>query len=209
MAQQTGQDVAAAFRAQLREGPIVMARVAAFLDGLSHAERVDAIRGTARKDQRKLYEAARGFAPVVLEELVPAGVGEGKEVRHFGKNTLPAFTHFEKRFCRPAGQDAAHPEQLWGFNFQTMQPVTGPGYFIARPAPDEPAAPEVWVDYYQVPPEAPAGWPPVKSNDRGLARLVYGSMIDTLRRVSEHVTIGSAAKNGKDMGSWFLLTREP
>jgi hypothetical protein len=33
-------------------------------------------------------------------------------------------------------------------------------------------------------------------------------MTDTLRRVSEHVTIGSAARKGKDLGSWFLLTRE-
>jgi hypothetical protein len=33
-------------------------------------------------------------------------------------------------------------------------------------------------------------------------------MVDTLRRVSEHVTIGSAARGGKDLGSWFVLCRE-
>jgi hypothetical protein len=33
-------------------------------------------------------------------------------------------------------------------------------------------------------------------------------MVDTLRRVSEHVTIGSAARNGRDLGSWFILCRE-
>ncbi len=194
------------FPSLLRGDDIQMERVAAFLDGLSHAQRVEAIRSAGRREQARLYRSAQGFAPVRLEELVPPGIGDGKTVRHFGKNTLPAFTHFEKRFCRPAGQEPEAPEQLWGFNFQTMQPVTGPGYFIARPSPE---APEVWVDYHLVPPEAPAGWPPVRTNERGLGRFVYGFMIDTLRRVSEHVTIGSAARKGKDLGSWFLLTREP
>ena len=49
----------------------------------------------------------------------------------------------------------------------------------------------------------------VRANERLLlGRFVYGFMIDTLRRVSEHVTIGSAARKGRDMGSWFLLCRE-
>ena len=48
----------------------------------------------------------------------------------------------------------------------------------------------------------------IRSNERGLGRLVYGFMVDTLRRVSEHVTIGSAARKGKDLGSWFILCRE-
>ena len=43
---------------------------------------------------------------------------------------------------------------------------------------------------------------------RGLSRFVYGFMVDTLRGVSEHVTIGSAARRGKDHGSWFILCRE-
>jgi hypothetical protein len=84
-----------------------------------------------------------------------------------------------------------------------MAVVTGPGYFVAVPSRDE-----VLVDYRQVPPEHPGGWPDIKPNERGLSRFVYGFMVDTLRRVSEHVTIGSAARNGKDMGSWFLLCRE-
>ncbi len=209
MAQADSNHPNAKFQALLREGPVQIGEVARFLDSLTHAERVEAIRSTRRPDQRALYEAARGFAPVHLHELVPAGVGDGKTVRHFGKNTLPAFTHFEKRMCRPSDQDPEAPEQLWGFNFGTTQSLTGPGYFVARQSPESTAAPEVWVDYNLVPPESPAGWPEVRSNESGLSRLVFGSMIDTLRRVSEHVTIGSAAKKGKDMGSWFLLTQEP
>ena len=151
------------------------------------------------------YEAAKGFAPVRCAELVPSGKADLETVRHFGKNTLPVFTHFEKRFCRPPGQDPQKPSELYGFNFQTMAPVTGPGYFVA--IPDE-ASSEVLVDYRQVPESAPPGWPPVKRNESGLSRFVYGYMVDTLRRVSTHVTIGSAARKGKDLGSWFLLCQE-
>jgi hypothetical protein len=32
-------------------------------------------------------------------------------------------------------------------------------------------------------------------------------MVDRLRRVSEHVTIGSAARKGRDLGSYFVLCR--
>ena len=88
-----------------------------------------------------------------------------------------------------------------------MAPVTGPGYFVAVPNPER-ADREVWVDYRRVPDVHPPDWPEIKRNERGLSRFVYGFMVDTLRRVSEHVTIGSAARKGKDMGSWFLLTRE-
>jgi hypothetical protein len=126
-------------------------------------------------------------------------------VRHFGKNTLPVFTHFEKRFCRPAGQDPRRPTALFGFNFQALARLTGPGYYVAHA---DPALPEVLIDYRELPPAAPAGWPPLRSNEVGAARLVYGFMVDRLRRVSEHVTIGSAARHGRELGSWFLLDRE-
>ena len=75
---------------------------------------------------------------------------------------------------------------------------------------DTPAAerPEVLVDYNRVPPAHPDGWPAIRPNERGLSRFVYGYMIDTVRGVSEHVTIGSAARKGKDLSSWFVLCRE-
>ena len=104
-----------------------------------------------------------------------------------------------------AGADARKPGELWGFNHQTLSFVTGPGYFIARPAPTRP---EILIDYTAVPPAAPDGWPGVRRNESGLSQFVYGYMIDTLRRVSEHVTIGSAARKGRDLGSWFVLVRQ-
>ena len=154
----------------------------------------------------ELYAAVAGHGSLRLADLVPPGRGSFETVRHFGKNTLPAFTHFEKRFCRPEGQDAAAPRELWGFNFQRLQPLTGPGYYVAY---EDASHGEVLVDYTRVPPSAPPGWPAVRGNERGLSRFVYGFMVDRLRRVSEHVTIGSAARHGREFGSWFLLCREP
>jgi hypothetical protein len=87
--------------------------------------------------------------------------------------------------------------------------LTGPGYYRAV---EDPGRAEVLVDYNRVPPadasELPEGWPRVRQNEDGLSRFVYGFMVDRLRRVSEHVTIGSAARKGRDLGSWFVLCRD-
>lgn len=191
--------------ARIGETPVDVGGIAALLDALSHEERVDAIRFLGRSSQRRLYEAVAGFRPLGLADLVPPSVADLDPVRHFGRNTLPAFNHFEKRFCRPPGAQASGPDELYGFNFQSMGWLTGPGYFVAV---EDPVRPEVRIDYTRVPPRRPEDWPPTRSNERGPARLVYGFMIDTLRRVSEHVTIGSAARRGRDLGSWFVLCRQ-
>jgi hypothetical protein len=170
-------------------------------DGLSAELRAALVRRLTRREQKALYQKVEGFAPLALVDLVSASL---EEVRHLGFHKLPAFRIFEKRFCRPVGQDPASPTALAGYNFQTMSPVTGPGYFLAAEDPDRP---EILVDYRRLPEATPPNWPPVRSNERGLARFVYGFMVDRLRRVSEHVTIGSAARNGRELGSYFALTR--
>lgn len=201
-----GSDAAAeALRARIRETPAKPEAIAELLDGLAPEVRVRAIRGIGRADQRRLYRAVEGHARVALSDLVPPGTAELATVRHYGRNTLPLFTRFEKRFCRPPGRDPEAPGELWGYNHQRLAPLTGPGYFVAR---EDPVHGEVWIDYREVPPEAPPGWPAVRPNHRGPGRLVYGFMVDTLRRVSEHVTIGSAARHGRELGSWFLLCRD-
>jgi hypothetical protein len=192
-------------RAQLRESPVKPHEIARLLDAMTHAGRVAAIRSLGRAEQRALYAAADGFRPIRLADLVPPSRGDLVPVRHFGRNTLPAFTHFEKRFCRPRGADPADPRLLYGYNHQALAPLTGPGYFVAR---DAPGRPEVSIDYRELPPDHPQGWPEIRSNERGLARFVFGFLVDTLRGVSEHVTIGSAARRGRDIGSWFVLCRE-
>jgi hypothetical protein len=189
----------------LAERPVQPKNVAVLLDGATHDARVAAVRSLGRAEQRTLYAAVDGLRPVRLVDLVPRGVADGATVRHFGRNTLPAFTRFEKRFCRPAGADRDRPGELFGFNFQALGALTGPGYFVAT---EDPGRGEVWIDYRRVPEQRPAGWPEIRPNDRGLARFVYGFMVDTLRGVSEHVTIGSAARHGRDLGSWFVLCRD-
>jgi len=178
--------------------------VAALLDGLSDELRPRVVRRLGPADQRALYEKVEGFAALRLVDLVAPSRADLQEVRHLGRNTLPAFRIFEKRFCRLPGTDPAAPESLAGYNFQTMSILTGPGYFVAR---EDPEHHEVLVDYNQLPTSRPDSWPQIRSNERGLSRFVYGFMVDRLRRVSEHVTIGSAARKGKDMGSYFVLSR--
>ena len=202
---ESGGEAVRELAARLSERPVDPRRIAELFDALSHEERVRAVRSLGRGQQRRLYEAVDGFRPVGLADLVPPAAEDFAPVRHYGKNTLPAFTHFEKRFCRPRGADHEKPAELYGFNFQSMAPVTGPGYFVAH---EDPGRPEVWVDYTSVPSEHPQGWPEIRVNERGLSRFVYGYMVDTLRGVSEHVTIGSAARKGRDLGSWFVLCRE-
>jgi hypothetical protein len=191
----------------LRGTGIVPARLTQLLDGMKHEERVSAIRALGRREQSALWDACDGYRPVRLVDIVPPSVATDQQVRHYGKNSLPMFTHFEKRFVRPPGQDAQHPKELHGYNFNTGVAAWfgGPGYFVAV---DDPNRPEVLIDYRRVPDRRPEGWPEIKSNERGGGKMVYGFMVDTLRRVSEHVTIGRAAKHGKNMDAWFLLCRD-
>ena len=180
------------------------AKVREFLDRLDHTGRMTAVtslQGTSL--QAKLYDMAKSAPPVTLAELVPADLPALREVIWHGKNSLPVFTHFQKRFCRPKGDRGQ--QELWGYNHQTMAWATGPGYFVCHQDGSYPAA----IDYRVVPPEAPPGWPEVKRNDQGLSRLVYNGMVDYLRRVSTHVLIGRAHKGGKEMPNYFLLCREP
>lgn len=178
--------------------------IAGLLDGLSDELRPGVVRCLGPAIQKALYEKVAGFASLRLIDLVPASRVNLEEVRHLGRNSLPVFRIFEKRFCRLEGTDAQSPESLAGYNFQPMSPVTGPGYFVARQ--DEKRA-EVLVDYGRLPSARPLDWPEIRPNERGLSRFVYAHMIDTLRRVSEHVTIGSAAKKGRDLGNYFVLCR--
>jgi hypothetical protein len=189
------------FQDLLSRPSVDMPAVAGFLDDLAHPVRLAAVRSLKPRHLRHLYDAADGFCRVGIDDVVPKDRGARNPVRHYGKNSLPAFTIFEKRFLRPA-EDAL---ELWGYNHQAMSPLTGPGYFVARDNPDRG---EVDIDYNHIPPESPPGWPPVVENTRGLSRLVYAYMVDRLRGVTLEVTIGRAWKQGKIQNNWFILCRE-
>lgn len=197
-------EATAAFKTMISDAAVAPAAIAGLLDDLAEATRARVVRRLGRRDQQTLYAKVDGFAPLELSDLVPPTRSDLEEVRHIGRNSLPVFTLFEKRFCRLPGSASDSPDALAGYNFQAMSPMTGPGYFTARA---DTRTREVLVDYSRLPDQKPADWPPIRSNEGGLSRFVYGFMVDRLRRVSRHVTIGSAARNGRELGSYFILSR--
>jgi len=175
--------------------------VASLLDDLNHDGRLAAIRALGFSHQRVLFDCVEGLRALTIDDLVPPDRGARTTVRHHGKNSMPAFTLFEKRMLRPV----VGGSELWGYNHQTMSPVSGPGYFVAYDAPERS---EVDVDYTRVPDEQPAGWPTLAPNDRGLSNLIYGNMIDVLRGVTAEVTVGRAFWKGVAQPNYFVLCRE-
>jgi hypothetical protein len=187
----------------LIEPRLDLPRLAAVLDGLGTPGRVWAVRQWHRGTQAKLWEAVKGFRPVTLDDYVAPDTPPHVEVIHHGMNTLPAHNHFQKRFTRP--QDPEAKDQLVGFNYQSLSGFTGPGYYVAHPATD---AGEVDIDYTMVPKEKPESWPPIVDNSHRLGRFVYYGMIDVMRGISTHVSIGRARKKQGWMDAWFILVRE-
>ncbi len=187
-------------RTLVTRDPVDRAAVAAFLDGLAPADRVGAIRTlSGPKVQARLWDAAADAPRVRLTDIVAPDAAPLREAIFEGKNSLPAFTIFQKRFCRPSSGSG----ELWGYNHQSLAWLTGPGYFVVH---DDSAG--AAIDYRSVPPDHPASWPAVRKNDVGFSRFVYRDMIDYLRRVSNDVFIGRAHKHGKALDNYFLLCRE-
>ncbi len=176
-------------------------------EAASPAERVEIIESLGgRATQEKIWEAAAG-GKVTIEEMVPKSLGPLRPVIFHGKNSLPAFTRFQKRFCRPAA--GIERDELWGYNYQPTQwlaPLTGPGYFVAYDSPN--GLGSVAIDYTKIPPAKPAEWPEIVDNSYRLSRFIYNGTIDYLRRVSQHLLIGRATRAGKPMPNYFLLCRE-
>jgi hypothetical protein len=175
-------------------------------EAASPRERVEITEAIDGRTQARLWEAAAGRT-VRIAEMVPPDFAPLRPVIFHGKNSLPLFTRFQKRFCRPAaGNDA---NELWGYNYQPtrwLAPLTGPGYFVAYDSPDGPGG--VAIDYRRIPPAKPADWPEIHDNAYRLSRFIYNGTVDYLRRVSEHLLIGRATRDGKDMPNYFLLCRE-
>lgn len=190
--------------AVLRQPVLDLEAFARSFESASHPERVEITRAIDRKGQEKLWEAAKA-GPVTIGQMVPPDLGPLREVIFHGKNSLPAFTHFEKRFCRPAAGFSR--DELWGYNHQALQPFTGPGYFVAYDSPGNGFGP-VAIDYTKIPPGRPPHWPEIHDNRYRLSRFIYNGTVDYMRRVSEHLLIGRATRAGQAMPNWFLLCRE-
>lgn len=185
--------------------------IAAFLDGLTHEERLAQTRALGRDAQRQLYRKAAAAKPLSLLDFVPQTVGNRVEVIHHGRNTLPlpgGLRHFQKRFSRPDSSDT----RLFGYNESPFLTTIGPGFFVAVATAGRAeweARGAVVVDYFQIPDESvPAGWPPVIPNTQGLQKFVYNRTRDFMRRLSTHVTIGAAFKEEKALDHYFILCRQ-
>jgi hypothetical protein len=187
----------------LRSGSFDIADVGRRLDQLAPAVRLAAVRSLGGRAQAELYDAAKGVRKLRLEDLVPSTVEPLQEVVHEGKNSLPAFTQFAKVFCRPRNGDA---RELWGYNRnpRLVEKAVGPGYYVAYEGPGD----EVLVDYTRLPKGKLPDWPEIISNEERLSRFVYSGMIDALRGVSTHVSIGRAIRHGKTADNWFVLCRQ-
>ena len=160
------------------------------------------------KLQSSLFAMASASQAITLEHFVPAGIDPLAEVIHHGRNTLPAFRRFQKRFCRAADRE----DELYGYNEGLTRPLIGPGFFVAHST----AGNDAWerqgaivVNYFRVPEGAVVeSWPKVVPNSRGLQTFVYKNTRDFMRKVSSHVAIGSAFKKDKPMNAFFVLVRE-
>ena len=186
-------------------GPVDLPGLTTFLDGLAPAARVATTRTLTAKEQARLFEAAKHYRRVTLDDFVPKHLPPLEEVIHHGRNSLLAFSNFQKRMCRPPpDEEGRHADQLWGYNEQTFRWATGPGYFLTKPVDEW----EVVIDYFDVPPHKPEAWPMIRPNHARLSRFVYHKTRDFMRGVSEHVSIGRASRDGKTMDNWFVLCRD-
>ncbi len=172
------------------------------LEKASHPERVEATRKWWGKTQQRIYEQAQGRV-VTLEQLVPPSVAPMEPVHHWGKNTLaPGIDHFQKRFVRPEDRD----DVLWGYNENWYRWAASPGFYVAYEDDDND---EVVIDYTRYPERVPPQWPEIGPNWRGVGFFAYHGMVDRLRTISDHVTIGRAYIRGKyKSGAFFTLVRE-
>jgi hypothetical protein len=191
----------------LFEGEIDIHRLAEVLDGMGHPGRLATIRKWHLEHQARLYEAVKGFKPLDLAYFVPDGAPPLTEVVHWGMNSLPSFNHFQKRFCKP--KEGA--TELYGYNENGEKWAIGPGYFVMHAPTDsrpEASEGELDIDYTQTPTSKPEKWPPIPKGQPGLGGVVYGGMIDVMRGVSQHVSIGRAFRGGKFADNYFVLCRE-
>ncbi|HEX4447205.1 MAG TPA: hypothetical protein VH044_10730 [Polyangiaceae bacterium] len=202
----------------LIETHLDLPKLSSVLDELGPPGRLWSVQQWTRGNLAVLWEAAKGFRPLTLDDLVPPSIAPLSEVVHHGKNSLPVFSHFRKHFCRPAPAPASGASgegsgdapvesaaELVGYNEQATGAFTGPGYYVARASAESGA---VDFDYTKTPAQKAASWPPLAPSSARLGRFVYAGAVDLVRSISSHVCVGRVRKNGRDEDVWFVLVRE-
>jgi hypothetical protein len=180
--------------------------LAGLLDRLSLAEAVAAVRSVSgRRAHATLWRLAAGNPALSVGDLLPRNHPPMKPVSFHGKNSLPAFSWFEKICCRPPA--STQDDVLWGYNETNIRPLIGPGYYVVQNTTGNPFGGAAF-DYRYVPRDHPPGWPPIRANSVGLSRFIYNNTVDYMRRLAANVFIGCATRNGRELGSYFILVRE-
>lgn len=191
-----------------------IAQIATHLDALEPRERELQANDLGGREQRALWEVAADAPRIELDHFVPLARPALDPVHHPGRNTVPSpppFQRFQKRFCKPRGESA----RLFGYNVSSAWFVR-PGYFVAYSTAGHDAWKDrggVVIDYWKVPDDdVPDAWPKIVPNSQGLQALAYHRTRDFMRKVSDHVSIGRAAKEdaGGDrfLDFWFTLCRQ-
>lgn len=175
---------------------VTLADLQKHLGSLSGDARVRQATAVHRGLQKKLWNLAEKGEPLRKDDLVPSGHAPLDPIPFEGWNNQPIYRPFQKVFYRTRDNKVA------GYNVSDAAWFAGPGYYIVEEGPRG-----TYVDYTQIPNEKPDGWPPIKRNEDGLSRFVYGFMHDYLRRVYGNILIGRAYRHGKETGNYFILAR--
>jgi hypothetical protein len=176
-----------------------VAPISEALDAAAPDVRLNWMRSLGKREIAALWDLCAG-------RTVPVSYyagAEGEIVVMEGENTLPpGLDRFQKHFVLRNGR-------IQGINVQRFSWLTGPGHFTVRPQDDGPfdEPGSAVFDYTMLPPDAPPQWPAVVPNDAGISTLVYAHMLDRMRRVSRHLTVGKAFKRGASANQFFVLLR--
>jgi hypothetical protein len=180
--------------------------IASAFNAMNHEARLAEVYTLSGADQAKLFEMAKGRVCRLRGEFIPDKTPPGTEVIHWGFNTLPLHRKFQKRFMWPT--KSRSPDQVFGYNEQTLKTFTGPGYFVAHDGEIEKGLTTVVIDYTMAPDEKVGPWPTIIPNSARLSRWIYNGTKDWMWKVSDHVTIGRASRADDWMPNWFVLCRE-
>ena len=181
------------------EPTLDLKRLAKTLDELGHEGRLQVVRRWDKATQARIFDALSGFREVTMEHFVPSSKGLLEEVIHDGHNSLPLFNTFQKRFAR------TEAGTIVGYNEGATRGIAGAGYFTLKPS-ETPG--EVAIDYREIPTVRVPTWPDITPNSARLGFLIYEGMVDYMRGLSEHVSVGRAWKKGKLMDAYFVLVRD-
>src|ERR1700737_1647486 len=100
----TAETTASTLGSLLAAADVTSERLAAHLDALASDERIQQCRALSKQQLARLGGAAGAAGAAVAPGDFGAGAGDGTPVEFAGKNSLAAFTHFEKHFVRHDGK---------------------------------------------------------------------------------------------------------